>query len=57
MVAAAIMVTLWQRRKPVIAAAIALSHVAYLRPGELANLVKPVRPGTVAATGRFSLVI
>ena len=61
MVAAAL-VTLWRRRKPVVVAAIALSDVAYLRPGELAtlrvrNLVEPIRPGSTGATGRFSLVI
>ena len=61
MVAAAL-VTLWRRRKPVVVAAIALSYVAYLRPGELAtlrvrNLVEPIRPGSAGATGRFSLVI
>ena len=41
-----------------VAAAIALGYVAYLRPGELAtlrvrNLVAPNRPGTKGATGRF----
>ena len=59
---AAALVILWRRRKSVVAAAIALSFVAYLRPGELAtlrvrNLVAPDRPGTKGATGRFSLVI
>ena len=61
MVAAAL-VTLWRRRKPVVVAAIALSYVAYLRPGGLAtlrvrNLVGPIRPRSTGATGRFSLVI
>ena len=36
MVAAA-MVTLWRRKKPVVAAAITLSYMAYLRPKELAT--------------------
>ena len=59
---AAALVFLCRRRKQVVAAAIALSYVAYLRPGELAtlrvrNLVVPNRPGTKGATGRFSLVI
>ena len=61
MVATAL-VTLWRRRKPVLVAAIALSYVAYLRPGEMAtlrvrNLVEPIRPGSAGATGRFFLVI
>ena len=54
--------TLWRRRELVIAAAIALSYVAYLWTGELAtlrvrDLVGPVRPGSAGATGRFWLVI
>ena len=62
MVAAALVI-LWRRRKLVVAAAVALSYVTYLRPGdELAtlrvrNLVVPNRPGNKGATGRFSLVI
>ena len=61
MVAAA-MVTLWRRKKPVVAAAVVLSYRANLRPGELTtlrvrNLVKSIRPGTAGATGRFLLVI
>ena len=37
-----------------VAVAIPLSYLAYLRPGEL---VEPIRPGSTGATGRFSLVI
>ena len=42
MVAAALVI-LWRRPKPVVAAAIALSYVAYLHPGELARLAKQTR--------------
>ena len=59
---AAALVILWCGRKPMVATAIALTYVAYLRPGELVtlrvrNLVAQNRPGTKGATGRFSLFI
>ena len=61
MVAAALVI-LWRRQKPVVAAAIALSYVAYLRPGKLAtlqvrNLVAPKQTRNKGCDRTFSLVI
>ena len=61
-VAAAAIFILWRRQKFMVAVGIALSFLAYLRPGEMhtlqvRSLVPPVDPGSRGATGRWSLVV